>query len=115
MTNVGAIEKMVQEVEGNYFKRIEDIAIFAFEKHILPFLKKYDLEFISGNGSFFIGYTESTPKWFVRKYRINGYYDPQIDIDKLPKRILTILEAEGTYNNNLGSLMPCYNLTKFTF
>jgi hypothetical protein len=103
----------LEDLYDEYFFRVELYAKDMFKNHILPYLKKYNLEFVSGNGTFYLSYTNKTPKWFIRKYK--GYYwqaeMEQVDIDKLPNKIQRILNMEiGGYNYPLGSIMPDYNV-----
>ena len=102
------VEKMFLEYEEKVLKYAEDV----FNDKILPYLKKYRLTFLAGNGTFYIGWTEQTPKWFINKYRAY-YHEPNtmIDVDKIDRRISSILfsNVNGYPSNDLGSLMPDYN------
>ena len=100
-------EKEMKRLYENYFENVQNYANAIFRLTIKPWLEKYELTFVSGNGTFRIGYTENTPKWFVNKYQ--GYYDTSIDQDKIDSQIREILFTviEG-YNYDLGSIMPDY-------
>lgn len=107
MRKIFKIDTDLQNMFDAYFESVEKYAEEVFEAEILPWLKKYHLVFISGNGTFYIGYTDKTPRWFVSEY--SGYGEDSLDTDKLPDKILGILATEiGGYDYNLGSIMPDY-------
>lgn len=89
-------DKRLQKAWNDYNEIVNGVAKDLFNQKILPYLKKHNYYFISGNGTFYIGSLKTN-------------YD--VDIDKLPKKIYGILqmEVEGMYGNCLGSLMPDYN------
>jgi hypothetical protein len=98
------------------FDKYTDIVMACAEKEfnivILPYLKKYNLEFMAGNGTFSITYTDKTPKSFINKYFMSGYRNMGgwVNVDKLPNKIKNVLfmEIPGFRGNDLGSLMPDY-------
>lgn len=99
-------------LEKKFNKYGEEVFAYAehvFKEKIIPYLEKYNLEFLAGNGTFWIGYTNETPKWFVTKY-FSGAGTWSIDVDKIDSRISKILQSEipGMSGNDLGSIMPCY-------
>ena len=107
-------EKIIEEMFDKYCERVYEFAEEMFVKKILPYLKKYDLEYLAGNGTFFIFATEKTPEWFIKKYYQAGYCAHSvtgIDPDRIDKRISKILfsEVNGMRSNSLGSLMPSYS------
>jgi len=102
------IEKLFAKYDAELFKYVDQI----FYSKIKPYLDKYHLEFLSGNGAYYIGWTEQTPKWFIRKYRCLGINEKNamIDSDKITKRIRNILDSNvsGYRTINLGCIMPNY-------
>jgi hypothetical protein len=102
-------EIVIREKFDAYEAWVFDYAKSVFDEKILPWLKKYHLVFMSGNGAFYIGWTDMTPKWFIEKYGYVGGID-SIDTDNLPKRIQAVLDSEVLgMSNCLGSLMPDYS------
>jgi len=102
-------EKHIQNMFEKYSNEVFAYAEEVFNEKITPYLDKYHLNFIAGNGTFWMGYTDETPKWFITKY-FSGAGAWSIDIDKIDSRIRQVLqsEIEGMPGNDLGSIMPSY-------
>jgi len=100
--------KTLEKSWEDYEQSVNTIAVMAFADVVKPWLRKYHLTFLAGNGTYYIEYTDATPKWFIRKYAMSNYHGRMIDSDKLPARIRKILdmEIEGMMANSLGTIMP---------
>jgi len=60
-------EKEMKKLYDNYFENVQLYANTVFRLTVKPWLEKYNLTFVSGNGTFCIRYTDKTPKWFSKK------------------------------------------------
>ena len=91
------IEKAFNEYENKVFQYAKE----QFEKVIKPYCQKHELQFLAGNGTYYLG---------ANKHRQNNGY-LGLDIDKLPKKIRETLQMEipGMPGNDLGTLMPDYD------
>jgi len=86
-----------------YYKEVCDYAEQRFNSVIKPYLEKRGWEFISGNGTYWIGYDDPEAQY--------GFVS--IDIDKLPERIRDTLQMEVQgLNQDLGTLMPDFRKNK---
>ena len=89
-----------------YNKVIDEFVLEMFDKNIKPWLIRNKLNFLSGNGTFYI-------------YKLYKGKREEYNIDnvpcKIPKDILYILNMEipGYSHNTLGTLMP--NLRYFQY
>jgi hypothetical protein len=112
-------EKYMQKEFDKYFEIITEYAKQEFNKNVLPYVKKYSLIFLSGNGTYYIGYTKNAPKWFINKYKNwsgndeDSEWEGQINRDKLPIKLLYSLNSViPAYDYCLGSIMPNYQPEK---
>jgi hypothetical protein len=105
-------EKEIELAWAKYQEIVNIQAELAFIRVVKPWLEKYNLGFVAGNGCYFIWWTENTPKWFVRKYQNGSMYGDSINIDKIPSKIKDILSmsVNGMDANDLGSIMPDFEI-----
>lgn len=101
-------ERFLTEQFDFYETTVMTYARKVFEDKIKPWLQKYHLVFLTGNGAYWMGFTKKTPAWFVQKYK--GYYEGSIDTDRIDSRIRDVLESSipGFPGDSLGTIMPCY-------
>lgn len=105
---------MPDELEKEFQKYSDFVDAYAeqkFNEVVLPYLKKYSLTFLAGNGTYYVGTTELSPKWYLRTHRNGACCGNQVETDMLPKKIKDVLSIEipGMRYNDLGSLMPDYD------
>ena len=101
-------EKLVNSRWESYNHDIDMIAREAFHRVIRPYMEKYHLVFLSGNGTYYVGYTDKTPKWYIEENE--GYYRGSIDIDNLPDKMRNILAIPMPgMSVDLGAIMPEYD------
>lgn len=116
MSNRKYFEERLERLANSYQDSVDRTVEFAFISILKPYFAKYALEFISGNGDFYLGCTEATPAWYRRKYvdpssTYKGDTTPHIDCDLLPKKIRDILYMPIPLyaGNDLGSICQSYS------
>lgn len=88
-----AFQKALDQRAAVYDKDVALLINAAHAKHVVPYCDKKGYTFLSGMGGF--SFHDS-----------KGRY---VDEDKLPKRLLVVLNADLLYgNNDAGALMPNY-------
>jgi len=103
VTNRNKYENVTNRMYEHFCDAVFVYIESVYDEVIKPYVDKYKLVFLSGNGTWYMGSTDETPKWFVRKYK--GYYHGAIDPCKTIQDVLNS-EVYGMPHNCLGSLMP---------
>lgn len=100
---------MLEKYWDEYSKKVYDHLEFEFTEKVKPYLEKWHLTFVSGNGGYSIHYTDKTPQRYINDHK--GYYKGSIDPESLPTWLYKILSTEipGMPSNDAGSLMPDYD------
>lgn len=116
VVNKAYLKLMLEQAKQDYDNRLLSVAKLAYNNILKPWFEKYHLEFKSGMGSYYLGATEKTPKWFKNKYMLkgntyNGKPSYLLDYDLLPKNILDVLEMELDFysNNAMYDMLPDYS------
>jgi hypothetical protein len=92
-----------------YIKKILAFADIEFHKVILPWILKYHLEFLTGNGDYWFYYTDKTPSRFIKKYHLYDFAgcSHALDNDKIPVSIKKVINSiVPGVNGCLGEHMP---------
>lgn len=113
--NIKSIEGKIHSLFSDYETQIyEQVVHEAFTKIVKPYLEKYSLNFVAGNGTYLVTWTNKTPINYVENYKDSSTsYGHHIDLYKLENKegklfaetLSTMIEG---MNNSLGDLMPEY-------
>lgn len=99
----------MEKIFNRYIKQVTNYADIQFKIYLLPWLIKYHLEMQSGNGETFIYYSDNTPEWFIKKYRLYNFPGcwKSLDTTKIPIRLQKVLGSiVPGVNGSLGEFMP---------
>ena len=89
---------MFDELWDEYCDQVYTKIDVLFEEQVKPFCKLRKLDFLAGNGT-----------WYLGEPRYGGRH-PSTENVPFQDRIVTLLSSDvaGMPNNDVGSLMPCF-------
>ncbi len=105
-----SVRMELKKIENRYFDEVNKVADFYFVNVVVPYCKRYKLDFTSGMGSWNFNTTNDTPKTFRESHcMLGGDYKTQVIRSTLPEKILEILEEPLPMNGyELGAHMSDY-------
>lgn len=105
----------IRSIYNKYFEELKICATKRFNKVVLPYLKKYHLDFHSTQGASGIRYTDKTPEWFIKKYAQKKQVEyichlKSLDRSLLPKVLVNTIDAAipSSEDEFLCDYMPSY-------